>query len=76
MPGNGGIGGGSCTLDFKVWKKGGNQEKPDDKWDCKDMDADPAGHIEFTFPPESTGSVPGTVRVPIRKGVRVKINWS
>ena len=75
MPGTGGIGGGSCKLNFKVWKKGGNPNQPDDKWDCDDAEADAGGYITFDFPAEATGSIPGKVKVPIQKGVKVKIDW-
>lgn len=75
MPGNGGIGGGgSCIVNFKVWKKGGSPDKPVDRWDCDDTDG--TGTITFDFPKEATGSVPGKVTVPIQKGVKVTINWS
>lgn len=75
MAGTGGIGGGSCKLNFKVWKKGGNPEKPDDKWDCHDLDAPEGGSVTFVFPAEARGTVPGTVTVPLRAGVKVKVDW-
>ncbi len=38
MGGTGDIGGGSCILDFKVWKKGGNEGNTHTKWNCNDED--------------------------------------
>lgn len=76
MGGTGDIGGGgSCLVNFKVWKKGGNESNPDDQWDCKDDDAADTEYVTFDFPKEATGTVPGTVKVPLQKGVKVKVNW-
>ncbi len=67
MPGGGEIGGGSCSLKFKVFST--DPKNPDDQWECHDKLAK-EGLVNFAFPDGSTKTV------DLKKPGTIIIDWS
>lgn len=73
MAGEGGIGGGSCKLRFKIWTT--SRKRPVNSWQGHDRAA--KGTVTVTFPPGTNlkAARGNKVRVRVGRGSRVRISW-
>lgn len=73
MAGDGSIGGGSCTLDFRVWDNATGSKKGPPTKRLRYSERSHKGEgatVKFTFPGGATRNV------KLRRGQRVRIQWN
>ncbi len=73
MPGTGDIGGGSCTLEFRVWNPGGQESNPPNRWKCTDNSGQ---NLRYRIVPAGTPNTPGGAQwTPVPAGQELQTRW-